>query len=221
MQRFFDLIISTLAVVLLLPIIVVAWLTVRVVSGPPAIFRQVRVGRGHRPFTLLKFRSMATCVFGEERFEPRSTRHITPIGAVMRRSKIDELPQIFNVLRGDMAIVGPRPEVREWVERYPERFRVTLRVRPGLTDPASIVFRNEQMLLAGFDDPETAYQNLVLPAKLEISTQYLNSRTLRSDLVVLWATMCAIVGLPHPWSDIDAGALLQARCDRLDAEGRG
>ncbi|HJN81106.1 MAG TPA: sugar transferase [Phycisphaerales bacterium] len=220
MPRFFDLVISTLALVLLLPIIVVAWLTVRVVSGPPAIFRQVRVGRGHRPFTLLKFRSMAIRAVEKEGFEAGSTQHITPIGVVMRRSKIDELPQIFNVLRGDMAIVGPRPEVREWVERCPEQFNVTLRVRPGLTDPASIVFRNEQVLLAGFDDPEGAYQNLVLPAKLELSTQYLNSRTLRSDLVVLWATFCAIVGLPHPWSHIDASALLQARRDRLDAEGR-
>ncbi len=220
MTRFLDITLCSIGIVLSLPIMVTTAVATLMTSGRPILFRQKRIGRDYRPFILLKFRTMHARGKEGDGFEAGSNARVTRLGRLLRRFKLDELPQMFNILKGDMAIVGPRPEVQAWVDQYPDLFRETLRVRPGLSDLGAVVFPNEHDLLRTFEDPEEAYRGLVMPVKLELSTQYLAFRTPRSDIVIMWATFCAIVGLPHPWSHIDASALLQARRDRLDAEGR-
>jgi lipopolysaccharide/colanic/teichoic acid biosynthesis glycosyltransferase len=208
-MRLFDMSAAILGGLLLLPLVLLVGMLVAVCDGRPVLFRQVRIGQYGRPFTLFKFRTMQLDPDKERGFEAGSARRVTRIGRMLRRTKLDEVPQLMNIVRGDMSVVGPRPEVPKWVEACPELFRKTLESRPGITDPASIVFRNEQHILATFSDAEHAYRELVLPAKLELSAQYLASRSFKSDLSVVTATMLAVAGLPNRWSHIDASALLQ------------
>jgi len=216
-----DMMLAATLLLIISPVLLVLAACVAAETGWPVFFRQTRVGMGGTPFTLLKFRTMRTDPAAEAGFEAGSSRRVTRVGSVLRRLKLDELPQLVNVIRGDMGLVGPRPEVPSWVQRHRALFADTLRVRPGITDPASIVFRHEQELLAAADDPDETYARVILPAKLELSARYLHGRTGWRDLTVLWASLAAVLGLPHPWSKCDAGALLQARCNRLDAEGSG
>ncbi len=127
------------------------------------------------------------------RFDPgRDGDRITPIGRWLRKTKLDELPQFWNVLRGEMSLVGPRPEVPRWTEVYPERWEVVLSVRPGITDPASIEYRHEEALLAAAEDPERTYREAILPRKLEIAERYVRTRTFAGDLGVLLRTATSI-----------------------------
>ncbi len=221
MNRFFDITLCCIGAAVFIPIMALVAIATLVGYGTPILFRQTRAGKQGRPFTLFKFRTMYARPDSGATFEAGSFARVTKLGRMLRRYKLDELPQLFNILRGDMSIIGPRPEVKELTDRYPDLFEQTLRVRPGLTDFGAIVFPNEHALLATYDDPDAAYRDLVLPVKLELSTQHLTSRTVWSDFMVLWATFCAIVGLRHSWSHIDAGALLQTRRDQRYAEGRG
>lgn len=216
-----DISIGMMLLLLSSPFIIAIAVCIVLDSGFPVFFRQRRIGRNGIPFTLLKFRTMRPEPAKEQGFHPGDDFRVTRFGRVLRRLKLDELPQLINVIRGDMGLVGPRPEVSEWVEKCPSLFNSTLKSRPGITDPAAIVFRSEGILLASFENPQSAYETLVLPAKLDLSARYLLQRTGMQDLIVLWATLAAVFGLPHPWSHIDASALLQARRDRLDAEGCG
>ena len=138
-------------------------------SGRPVIFSQERVGLDGRPFRLKKFRTMRRLKGAEAGlFEPGSQARVTPVGRFLRAYKLDELPQLWNVLMGDMSLVGPRPEIRKWVEAYPERWREVLETRPGITDPASILYRDEEAILAASPDPEKTYREIILPHKLDI-----------------------------------------------------
>ncbi|MEJ2288799.1 MAG: sugar transferase, partial [Deinococcales bacterium] len=166
------------------------------VSSPgPVLFRQERVGLGGRTFRMLKFRTMHV---DAERAgglltvgaDPR----VTPVGAFLRRFKLDELPQLVNVVAGDMSLVGPRPEVPRYVARYDERQRRVLAVRPGITDPASVAYRNESELLAGASDPEATYLHDILPAKLEMNLAYLERRSLSADVGVILRTLARVFG---------------------------
>jgi lipopolysaccharide/colanic/teichoic acid biosynthesis glycosyltransferase len=145
-------------------------------------------------FTLLKFRSMAVDRDAERRgFEPGSGMRVTALGRILRKTKLDELPQLINVLRGEMSFVGPRPEVRRYIELYPERWARVLSVRPGITDPASIEYRNEEELLAAAADPEREYRGVILPRKLDLYEAYVGSVSLAGDLKIILRTALAVL----------------------------
>jgi len=187
-KRLFDIIAAALGLVALSPLLLIAALAVKLSSPGPAFFRQERIGRNGVPFDILKFRTMLdgngpAITLGDD---PR----ITPVGALLRRSKIDELPQLFNVLKGDMSIVGPRPEVPRYVAKWPEDLcRHILSVRPGITDPASIRFRNESEILSRYPDPEAAYETVVMPEKLRLYADYVSTATLMGDLRLILRTL--------------------------------
>jgi len=189
LRRVLDATLAALALAALAPALAVIALLVKATSRGPVLFVQERVGREGVPFRLLKFRTMAR---DAPRRGPALTvggdPRITPLGRVLRRWKIDELPQLANVVRGDMSLVGPRPEVPCYVAGYTAAQRRVLRVRPGITDPASLSYVDESQLLARFDDPERGYVDVVLPRKLALSLAYLEHRTLRSDLALLART---------------------------------
>jgi lipopolysaccharide/colanic/teichoic acid biosynthesis glycosyltransferase len=193
-KRLFDILGSLLAVLLLSPVLVVIMIAVS--SGSPGgpFFRQVRVGREGRHFRLLKFRTMrpgsesqGQITVGER--DPR----ITGVGHVLRRSKLDELPQLLNILWGDMSIVGPRPEVPKYVALYTDEQRAVLDVRPGLSSLASIAYINENELLGRSSDPERTYIEEVMPAKLALDLRYVREQSLWMDLRIIAATMRRIL----------------------------
>ncbi len=170
-------------------LLVAAW--IRLDSPGPALFRQVRVGRGGRFFEILKFRTMSLRNGGIA-LTVRGDSRVTRVGMFLRASKIDELPQLINVLKGDMSLVGPRPEVPEYAFRYPEQ-KLVWSVRPGITDPTAIRFRDESALLARMDDPERYYVETVLPQKIEGYLEYLERRSLLYDVAVILNTVRALV----------------------------
>jgi lipopolysaccharide/colanic/teichoic acid biosynthesis glycosyltransferase len=196
MKRLFDIILAASLLVALSPIFLLAAVLVRLTSPGPVFFRQERIGRNFRPFRILKFRSMVAnaaargslVTFGAD---PR----ITPIGSVLRATKIDELPQLVNVLFGDMSLVGPRPEVRKYVEMFREDFAEILRVRPGITDPASIKYRNEAEILGRAGDPEREYVERILPEKIRLAKEYARTSSLWLDFIILLKTI-HVVGRP-------------------------
>jgi lipopolysaccharide/colanic/teichoic acid biosynthesis glycosyltransferase len=189
-----DVSLSLVGLLLLSPLLLVLAVLVKLDTRGPALYRAVRVGRNGRPFTLYKFRSM---VVGADALGPRVTgredRRITAIGRFLRRTKLDELPQLLNVLAGDMSFVGPRPEDPAYVAQYSDDEREVLRVRPGITSPATLVHHHEEELLTGSDWEET-YRRVLLPAKLQIEREYLQHRTLVGDLSVLFQTASVLVG---------------------------
>jgi len=194
MKRIFDIIVSALLLMATWPILIGAAIAVRRSSPGPVIFRQVRVGRHGRLFKILKFRTMCPATRPSREITVGQDERITPIGALLRKWKIDELPQLINVLRGDMSLVGPRPDVPSYVARYPEELRSrVLSVRPGITDPASIKYRNENELLAYQPDPERYYLDVIMPDKLELGAAYAKDPTLAGDIRIILATIRAVL----------------------------
>ncbi len=193
-KRIFDLVASALALIMLSPLMCVLTLGVRLDSPGPAIFRHRRVGRFGRPFDVLKFRTMQNKpVVNGLQVTAANDARITRIGKVLRRTKLDELPQLINVLAGQMSLVGPRPEVPQFVAMYTEEARREIfAVRPGLTDPASIEFRNEQELLASAADPEWTYINEIMPSKIALYRQYVREQNLLLDLKILIRTVMVV-----------------------------
>ena len=188
LRRLLDVTVAGMLLLVLAPLLGVLALLVRATSTGPALFRQIRIGRNGRPFVLLKLRTMRADAPGPvitAGGDPRITR----FGAWLRRTKLDELPQLWNVLRGDMSLVGPRPEVPDYVALYTATQRAALRVRPGLTDPASLAWADEAATLATFAEPHRAYADVVLPRKLALSLAYLERRTVWSDLAVVMRTV--------------------------------
>ena len=195
-KRLFDILASGLGLLLLSPLLLGVALWIKWDSPGPVLFRQERVGRYGKPFFIHKFRSMRVdapslgpqITIGED---PRITRS----GRFIRRSKIDELPQLWDVLRGAMSLVGPRPEVPRYVALYPAAQReVVLSVRPGITDPASLAFRDESERLARAADPERTYVEEILPAKLRLSVDYVRRAGLLTDLKLIVGTLKAVIG---------------------------
>lgn len=195
-KRVFDLVVASVLLVLLAPLMLAIAAWVRLDSPGPALFRQERVGRGGRVFRIHKFRTM---VADAPQRGPALTvgddARITRAGRWLRRHRLDELPQLIDVLKGDMSLVGPRPEVPRYVAHYPPALRdAVLALKPGLTDPVSLAHLDESALLAQAADPESEYVEVVLPRKLELSLAYARRATVWSDLGVLWRTAATLLG---------------------------
>ena len=183
----FDYLLALLLLPVLIPAIVLIAIILLLLQGAPVFFRQQRVGKDFELFEIYKFRTMRPIEAGDAAaFDAGNRSRITPLGRLLRKTKLDELPQIINVLKGEMAFVGPRPEVPEWVEMFRADWEVILTVKPGITDPASIKFRNEEDLLAAASDPQEYYRLEVLPQKLE-------NRSLFSDLSILLQTLKKVI----------------------------
>ena len=193
-KRLFDLFFVIPGLLVLAPSLLLIALVIKLKDGGNVLFKQVRVGKGGKHFDVLKFRTM---VLNAEKLGNKVTTgddpRITPIGRVLRKYKLDELPQLINVLKGEMSLVGPRPEVPEYVEFYPEETRnIVLSVPPGMTDKASIEFVNENDLLSGSEDPVNDYKNKVLPIKLKYYVEYVKERSLWLDFSLIIKTVIAI-----------------------------
>ena len=194
-RRAIDALVAGVALALLAPVLAALAILVRATSPGPVLFRQARAGRGGHPFELLKFRTMWNGAAGARVTHARD-RRVTPVGGYLRRWKLDELPQLLNVLRGDMTLLGPRPEIPEYLERLGPAGRAYAAVQPGLADPATLAFYDEESLLARSRDPERYYLDVVLPAKARLSVTYARERTARSDLRLAWALLRRVLRLP-------------------------
>lgn len=198
-KRLFDLLLSSLGLLALAPLLLLIALCVKLDSPGPVMFRQERVGRFGKPFRIHKFRTMQHVRPGQVaqglQITVGADRRITRVGHFLRASKLDELPQLLDVWLGDMSLVGPRPEVPRYVAHYPEALREkVLSVRPGITDIASIEYRDEASVLARAADPEQAYIHEVLPHKLALAAQYVDQSSLWLDVRLIVRTVAAIVG---------------------------
>ena len=195
MKRMMDVVGSALGLFLLLPVMAVVAIIIKLDSPGPIFFRQERVGLGGRSFRIFKFRSM---VVGAARagtaLTVRADARITRVGTFLRRSKLDELPQLLNVLTGDMSIVGPRPEVPEFMKFYtPNQRAIILSMRPGITDYAAILFRDESALLDGKRDPVEVYRRGIMPAKFSHYERYSREIGVLNDLRIILATMLLLI----------------------------
>jgi len=191
--RFFDVIISVLLLVLLFPFMLLAVLLIKISSKGPAIFCQQRVGKNDINFTLFKFRTMYVNTNNKTSLTiGNRDNRVTKVGYYLRKYKIDELPQLYNVLKNDMSIVGPRPELRKYVEMYSQEQRKVLEIKPGITDYASIHFRHENELLAIQTDPETFYVNDIMPVKIQLNSLYASKMNLWVYFVIIFNTLKSV-----------------------------
>lgn len=198
LKRAIDLTVSGIVLLVTLPFLLMAALAVRFSSSGPILFRQRRVGRNGCVFEILKFRTMRVAQDTTNAITIGRDPRITRVGHFLRQSKIDELPQLLNVLRGDMSLVGPRPEVLHYVELYPDDLRrKILSVRPGITDRASIKYRNEAELLARQPDPDDYYRLVIMPDKLRLAAHYADRVSVAEDIRVILATLKAVLR-PQP-----------------------
>lgn len=194
MIRLFDIFFSALGLIILFPFFVVFYLLIRIESKGGAFYIQERIGKNGKPFGLYKFRTMRVGSDTERLLTvgERDSR-ITRIGYILRKTKIDELPQLLNVLKGDMSLVGPRPEVRKYTDLYTEEQRKVLSVRPGITDYASIEYVNENELLSKADDPERMYIEEVMPDKIKLNMKYLKHYTVGEYFRIIFLTFKSLV----------------------------
>ncbi len=193
-KRALDIGVSLVGLALTSPVLAAAAIWVKLDSRGPVVFRQQRIGRNFRPFNILKFRTMVVDApqLGRQITAGADPR-ITPVGGFLRKWKIDELPQLLNVLKGDMSLVGPRPEVPKYVQMFHDEYRYILSIRPGITDPASIKYRDESSVLANCPDPEHKYVAEILPDKLAIARDYVTHANLLQDLGLLLRTATSIL----------------------------
>lgn len=194
MTRFFDVIFSLVGIIILLPFFFIIYLLIVIESKGGGFYKQIRVGKNGKDFNLLKFRSMRVgsdkkglITVGQK--DPRMTK----MGFFLRRYKIDELPQLFNVLKGDMSIVGPRPEVRHFVELYTLKQSKVLSVRPGITDYASIEYVDENKILGEAVDPEKVYEEEIMPHKIQLNMKYIQNQSLKEYFKVIFITFWHII----------------------------
>jgi len=194
-KRLFDITAAFLGLLLLSPVFLIVAFVVKTDSPGPVFFRQERIGKGFRPFGLYKFRTMlaeAPQIGGSITYgnDPR----ITCMGSFLRKTKIDELPQLINVFKGEMSLVGPRPEVRKYVDLFRTEYEEILKVRPGITDLASLKYQDEAEVLAKFVNPERAYVTQVLPDKLKLGKDYINRSSFIFDMRLLLTTLPRLFG---------------------------
>jgi lipopolysaccharide/colanic/teichoic acid biosynthesis glycosyltransferase len=193
LKRSFDIVVSVIALALLAPFGLLVALVIKLDSRGPVFFRQVRVGRDFRPFRIYKFRTMvADAPARGGQLTAGADPRITRVGRYLRSSKVDELPQLINVLVGEMSLVGPRPEVPKYVELFANDYRDILSVRPGITDPASVKYRDEGKVLAAAADPEAAYVEQILPEKIALARLYIERSSLAYDLEIIFRTFWRI-----------------------------
>ena len=193
-KRAFDVLVSSAALLLLSPLLLAIAVAIRLDSRGPVFFRQERVGLHFAPFQIIKFRSMVSnaAELGGMLTAGNRDRRITRMGRLLRATKLDELPQLINVLMGQMSLVGPRPEVRKYVDLFRDDYEQLLSVRPGITDPASIKYSDEGAILAKVDDPEHRYVTQILPEKLELSREYVAHQTCLRDIRLLTETLLRV-----------------------------
>ncbi|MBO4851507.1 MAG: sugar transferase [Prevotella sp.] len=194
MIRFFDILLSGIGLLLISPLLMLIYIIIRCDSRGPGFYSQQRIGKDGIPFRLLKFRTMR---IGSDKGRlitvgGRDTR-ITKVGYFLRKYKLDELPQLWNVLKGDMSLVGPRPEVEKYVRLYTPEQRVVLSIRPGITDHASITFSNENEILGQAEDPEQMYIEEIMPLKIEYNMKYINNPTLKEYFKIILVTFIKIL----------------------------
>jgi lipopolysaccharide/colanic/teichoic acid biosynthesis glycosyltransferase len=193
-KRLFDIVAALAGLVLLAPLFALAALWIRLDSPGPVFFRQQRVGRHGKLFAIYKFRTMTARPADPAQLTVGRDRRITHAGQFLRDYKLDELPQLINVLQGAMSLVGPRPEVPRYVACYPPEVRaIVLSVAPGITDWASILYREESAILGRAADPERAYLETILPAKLDYYVRYVRERSFWTDLRIIFSTLSAIM----------------------------
>ena len=221
-KRLFDLAVASTGLVLGAPLLAAAAAAVWAEDGGPVLFRQQRMGHRERPFRILKFRTMSQDAEATGRqFTVGADPRITRVGALLRATKLDELPQLVNVLKGEMTLVGPRPESLANFERYKGEDRALADVVPGITDPSSLAFRWESDLLDQVEDPDRFYWEVVVPGKVRLSLEYADQATLRSDLKILLQTLGAVLGdgAPPDPETVRATYSPQASADAAKVKG--
>jgi len=192
-KRTFDVVVAGVAMVLLSPVLALCWVVARIDTRASGVFRQVRIGRDGRPFEVRKLRTMRPVRGLTSTVTTADDRRITRSGAVMRSLKLDELPQLVNVLRGEMSLVGPRPDVPGFADELVGADRILLSVRPGITSPAAVAYRHEEQLLAQASDPEAYNREIIWPDKVRINRAYVEHYTFLADLRCLAATVSTVL----------------------------
>lgn len=188
-KRFFDLTVSAAILAAFGWMIPVAAFLIRLDGDGPGVYRQVRIGKDGRRFTMLKLRTMRSSEGSDTTVTTSNDPRITGLGRILRRTKLDELPQFVNVLKGDMSLVGPRPDVPGFADLLEGEYRIILSVRPGVTGPATLAFRHEEQLLGSQTDPERFNREVLFPAKVKMNMQYLRNWRFRDDIRYLWLTV--------------------------------
>jgi len=188
-KRISDIIASFIVLILLSPLFIFISLWIILDSKGGAFYKQVRIGKNGKEFKLLKFRSMRPDSDKKSQITIGNDNRITKVGKFIRKYKIDEFPQLINIIKGDMSVVGPRPEVPKYVNMYNENQKKVLQVKPGLTDYASILYFDEQSVLGKSEDPEKTYINEVMPHKLELNLKYIQEKSFLTDLKIIFQTI--------------------------------
>ncbi|EOU1502349.1 sugar transferase [Clostridium perfringens] len=194
-KRTFDLFFSLIGIIITIPILILVSIMIKLTSKGPIIFKQERVGKNKKIFYIYKFRTMTDC---DDRASDRQVtvindQRITRIGRILRKYKIDELPQLYNVLKGDMSFVGPRPEVKKYVKFYEEEYDEILKIKPGITDLASIEYIDENTIISKYSDPEKVYIEEVLPKKLMLNKRYIEEMSIKNDILLILKTIKKII----------------------------
>jgi len=193
-KRIFDILSSATMLIILLPFEIVVAILIYLEDRDSIFFTQKRIGLNQRPFILYKFRSMTKSnISSNGSFDAGDQSRVTNIGKILRKTKLDELPQLINVLIGDMSLVGPRPEVKKWVDIYPQQWAFVLTIKPGITDNAAILFRNEEEILSSVANPEIHYKEIILPEKLNIYREYINNHSFIGDIMIIFKTVYSIL----------------------------
>lgn len=213
-KRVLDVAVAGAALAVSAPLLLAAAAAIKLETPGPVLFAQTRTGRGRVPIRTLKLRTM---VADAERVGPAITAggdpRVTRVGRWLRRTKLDELPQLWNIVRGEMSLVGPRPEVPRYTETYPPAWQKLFEVRPGVTDAASLTFHDEESLLARANDREAAYTEILLPMKVQLSLEGVENQSVRNDLAVLVRTLRVMLRMP----DARVAAVLAEARRRIDA----
>lgn len=194
MKRILDIAASFCGLMVLAPLFLLVTAAIKMDSPGPVFFRQERMGKRFQPFGIYKFRTMVQDA--PQRggaLTADGDRRITRVGRILRQTKIDELPQLINVLTGDMSLVGPRPEVRQYVDLFHKNYETILAVRPGITDLASLKYRDESAILAAFENPEREYVQRILPDKLRLAEEYVRRSSLALDLALIFKTLLKLI----------------------------
>ena len=195
LKRVFDIIVSFCGIIILFPLIIIVSILIKITSKGPVLFKQVRVTKNGKLFKIYKFRTMRENSEGNKQITVGKDNRITGIGHILRKTKLDELPQLFNVLKGEMSLVGPRPEVPKYVELYTDEQIEILKVPAGITDYASIYFSNESELLGEVENPEEFYIKKIMPYKIELNKKYINEIGIMTDIKIIILTILKILGL--------------------------
>ena len=222
MKRLFDFTMALLGIVVTLPIMLIVAIIIKITSKGPVLFRQKRLTKGMKEFEIYKFRSMRTDYDkdGKGIQTKGSSTAITPVGKFIRKTKLDELPQFFNIIKGEMSFVGPRPELPRRLQYYTESQKEMFAVRSGISSPASIVFSDEEYLMNKVQDPEKFYIEQIMPYKIELNKYYARTQSFIGDIWIIIATLLKIVGKVKNEDVVKDEELLAGHKNLLEAVGR-